>query len=197
MKTIYIAFSFIMIALQVHAQEKPLYQYWDNRYIDDKIVLKFKINKYKLEETDSVKVTISIENKSNESIFVLNRYYGLKHAYSQDSSEQTLVIEFGGGYTGGIELSDELREIEQGEIYVKRMYLKRNDFDYLKNGENFFKFALSFAYIRSFEILSKNKNFGSFKTMRISDNIWEASNSVITASLYYEIALVHWVKFTK
>ncbi len=197
---ILVVFSIISITLQVFAQDnpenKPAYQYWDNRYIDDKIVLKFKIDKYKLQETDSVNVIISIENKSDASIFILN-HYGLRHAYSSDSSDQTLVIDFGSDYTSGVEISDELREIGEGEKYLKRMYLKKSDFDYLKNGEVFFKFALGFAYIRSYEILFKNKDLGSFKTHRVSGNIWEASNNVIWVSLCYEIDLIHYVKFMK
>ena len=128
MKIFPITFSLLSVALQIPAQnisdEKPAYQYWDNRYIDDKIILKFKIDKYKLKETDSVNVIISIENKSDASIFILN-HYGLRHAYSSDSSDQNLVIDFGSDYTSGVEISDELREIGEGEKYLKRMYLKK------------------------------------------------------------------------
>jgi hypothetical protein len=134
-------FAASQISAQDTSDEKPTHQYWDNRYIDDKIILKFKIDKYKLQENDSVKATISIENISDESIFILSRY-GLKHSHSQDSTEQTLHFVFGDGYTGGVELLDKLREIEPGEKYYSKRYLRKNDFNYLKNGKVFSKLYL-------------------------------------------------------
>ncbi len=200
MRIILIAYSFALISLQICAQDntedKPAYQYWDNRYIDDKIILKFVVDRYTLKDTDSVKATISIENKSDESIFILS-HYGLKHSHSQDSTEQTLHFVFGDGYTGGVELLDKLREIEPGEKYYSKRYLRKNDFDYLKNGESFFKIVLGFAYIRSFNKLRENEHFGTFKTRKVGNDIWEASNMVIWLSLYYEIYLTHYVNFKK
>lgn len=171
-----------------------IFSFFNFGFYSDSLIYNFNIDKLEINKEDSLKVTIFINNSSEDTICVLN-YITTKDIVKDKS--KNLIIEFGGLFESGHEYPIEARCIFPNSVIkisrtIPYQYFVERDYG------TYFLIKFSFGYIPHMSCFRNNEYLTNLKMKILSRSLVEVSSLVFESCLTrYDIVNTFYVKLEK
>ncbi|MCI0450269.1 MAG: hypothetical protein L0Y79_10885 [Chlorobi bacterium] len=176
------------------SQKDSIFSFFNYVFNSDSLIYNFNLEKLGINKEDSMKVTIFINNSSEDTICVLN-YITTKDIVKDES--KNLIIEFGGLFESSSEHPIEVRRISPNSV---EKISKTISYQYFieKNYDTYFLMKFSFGYIPHMSCLRNNEYLTNLKMKILSASLAEVSSLVFESCLErYDIVNTFYVKLEK